>query len=95
MQDVKQRNEIILRAIEGKMERSLDCPLHGATTWSVQEQTTALPALDDPRMPPYFHAQSFPLAVVICDRCGYTFFVNLIRLGLAEELDLPEVVPSQ
>ena len=94
MQDVKQRNDTILRAINAKISRPLDCPLHGETTWSVQEQTTALPALDDPRAPVYFPTQSFPVAVVICDTCGYTFLVNLIKLGLAEELELPEAVRS-
>ncbi len=85
------QNEIILSALREKLgEGSLVCPISGPqTTWSVQRQTTVLPALDSPLDSVFLNNASFPFAVVTCDHCGYTFLVNLIKLGLAEQFQLP------
>ena len=66
---------------------TFDCPITGPTTWTVGGYTTALPALEDPVQSPTQHSPRIPLAVVMCDCCGYTFFVNLVLLGLMNGLD--------
>ena len=77
----------IIAALAEKMgdRRGLVCPISGPTTWTVGEYTTVLPAIKDSAKSSIQHARKIPLAVVMCDHCGYTFFVNLMLLGLARE----------
>ncbi len=82
----KDPQDQIIAALTKKMgTRELICPITGSTTWTVGEYTTVLPALEDPAKSSVHLARRIPLAVVMCDQCGYTFFVNLMLLGLGRE----------
>ena len=78
----------IIEAISRKIgDRKLVCPISGHTdSWGVDVHSTALPVANDPGIfiPP--GGPVFPMAVIICEECGYTFLMNLVRLGLASEL---------
>ena len=52
-----------------------------------------MPALDGPDESPLDAKTGFPLAVVTCTDCGFTYLVNLITLGVATDLNIP--VPPQ
>ena len=48
-----------------------------------------MPALDGPDESPLDAKTGFPLAVVTCTDCGFTYLVNLITLGVATDLNIP------
>ena len=84
--------ERIAEAIMGKLgTRRLVCPISGDNSpWEVNRFLSAHPAVGHPR-DPFPGKGSFPVAVLMCMDCGYEMFVNLIQLGLAEELEIPEM----
>lgn len=79
----------IIDAIKRKIgDRELVCPVSGHTdAWGVDTSSAALPAVDKPGafVPP--GGPVFPVAVIICEECGYTFLMNLVRLGITELSD--------
>ena len=81
--------DIILNAIESKLgDRALVCPISGdRVNWWVQEDIVVIPSArpSDPIVP---SGGAYSMAVVVCSHCGYTFFVNLVVLGIAEQLGL-------
>lgn len=82
---------VVVDAIQSKMGGNvLTCPVSGDAQWNLQEFQGALPATDQ------FHdvqaltemSRSFPLAVLVCETCGYSMMFNLFALGVGEELGL-------
>ena len=88
------KHERIVSAINEKLgSRKLMCPISGdQSSWIVNTSTTSVPAITNPSGPVRPNSPTFPLAVLICQHCGYTLFVNLIQLGLAAELGLSLLV---
>ena len=86
---VQEKADIILKAIGSKLgDRKLTCPISGEdVNWWVQEDIVAIPGvrLNEPIVP---SGGAYSMATVVCSDCGYTFFVNLVVLGIAEELGL-------
>ena len=91
-----QSQKLVLDAINEKLgNRRLSCPISGElASWSIHANSTIVPALDTPTTPVSSSSHSFPMAVVLCEHCGYTIFVNLIKLGIADQLGL-EIPPSE
>ena len=83
----------IVDALKSKMgERRTNCPISGDSNWQVQNKLANIPAADDPNAIGLGDA-AFPTAVLVCNTCGYTLFLNLYTLGIAEEFGLsPKVV---
>ena len=69
---------------------SLTCPLSGDTKWVLQTETVLLPLSSSPHDHPLSSKKALPLAVLTCETCGYTAFVNLIKLGLGDALNIQE-----
>ena len=92
MKDTKNIRDIIVDALNKKLgERQLACPVCGAkddNTWDVQAETTTLLAHEDPSEPTHTAKAAYPMAVLICRGCGYTALMNLIVLGVAEQLGI-------
>ena len=85
------KHQIITKAILEKLgPRALVCPISGETsTWDVLTNSTLLPAIDQPGMPPPLAVgPTFPLAVLMCKDCGYFMLFNLIVLGIADQLGI-------
>lgn len=86
---VHDKADIILKAIESKLgDRTMTCPISGdEVNWWVQEDIVAIPGvqLSEPIAP---SGGAYSMAIVVCSDCGYTFFVNLVVLGIAEQLGL-------
>ena len=84
------QHQRIVAAINEKIgERKLVCPVSGHTnSWEVSISSGDLPAVESPGTSAVPGGPAFPLAVVFCKECGYTFFMNLVTLGLAEELGI-------
>ena len=69
--------------LDGKWSNATRCPVCGRDDkwgtgdrlWHVKEAAIPI-AVDGPRM---------PLAAVICNNCGYTFFMNALLCGLVTE----------
>lgn len=81
--------DMVIKALTEKLgSAKLICPLSQDSNWEVQYSFAAVPAFNS-YPPPPVPEKSFPLAVLVCKTCGYTFFVNLITLGLADQLGLP------
>ena len=67
-------------------DRELVCPVSGHTdSWGVDVNSAALPVANDPGALLPLGGPYFPVAVIVCEECGYTFLMNLVKLGLAEE----------
>ena len=83
-------HQIIIQAIQGKLgSRTLVCPISGEdATWDVLTYSTLLPAVDQPGASVSLGAPAFPLAVLMCKDCGYFMLINLIGLGVAEQLSI-------
>ena len=79
---------IILRAIKSKLgKRALQCPISGEkANWQVENEIVSIRAVQ--LLPESPSKGTYPMATVICLHCGYTFFINLFVLGVAEQLDL-------
>jgi hypothetical protein len=84
------QHQKIVEAINKKVgDRKLECPISGHTdSWGVNISSASLPAVDVPGAYAVPGGPVFPVAVVVCQECGYTFFMNLVQLGLAEELGI-------
>ena len=83
-------HQSIIEAISQKIgDRKLVCPISGHTeSWGVDINRAALPVANEPGVfaPP--GGPFFPVAVIVCEECGYTFLMNLLKLGLADELGI-------
>lgn len=72
-------SETVIRFLQEKWTKP-ECPFHGKTEWQIDKIVgQVLP----------YHGGSlvvggavFPLVVVTCAQCGYTVFVNAIRVGV-------------
>lgn len=78
----------IIEAIRRKIgDRKLVCPVSGHTeAWGVDINSAALPVANEPGSLVAAQNGVFPVAVIVCEECGYTFLMNLLKLGLADEL---------
>lgn len=90
--DSNEVRHIILTALQDKLgTRRLACPFSGDgddVIWDVLPATTTLPSQEDPSAPSHMPESVYPMAAVTCRDCGYTMLVNLIVLGVAEQLGI-------
>jgi hypothetical protein len=85
---------MVIDAIRSKIGgRELTCPVSQDSQWEVQEYQGVLPATDQHNDPQALTEMSlsFPLAVLMCETCGYSMMFNLFALGLGEDLQLRRV----
>ena len=84
----------VIAAIAGNVgERELACTVCRNSGWDVQLYHGSLPAIDPSGEDFGRYAASFPMAVVVCETCGYTMMFNLFRLGIAERLGIYPASP--
>ena len=89
------RRRIYEAIVEKLGPRKLVCPISGEdSTWEINRYLSAHPALEHPTQFQLQATASFPVAVLMCQDCGYSLFINLIQLGLADELGIP-VIPDE
>ena len=84
---------MVVDAIQDKIGgHVLRCPVCQDTDWSVQEYLGVLPATDrfDDVQPLNDMSISFPLALLVCETCGYSMMFNLFALGVGEGLGLQQ-----
>ena len=87
-----EHQQLIIDAISERVgSRHLICPLCQNSQWLVQNRMVMLPLSDSSQAHPSESTTALPLAVVTCQSCGYTVFVNLIILGLGDALNIPEI----
>lgn len=83
---------IVLSAINEKLgPAGLICPLSHDNNWKIHRYFTTIPGFPTLRTNNPFEeapTRSFPFAVVTCETCGYTIFINLITLGVADKLGI-------
>ena len=82
---------VVVDAIQSKIGgRALTCPVSQDSRWEVQKYQGVLPATDqsDGVRPLTEMNRSFPLAVLVCETCGYSMMFNLFALGVGEDLGL-------
>ncbi len=86
------QQQLIIDAISSRLEtRDLVCPISGDSQWTVQDRVALAPLIDLPELNLRKSHRALPLAVLTCETCGYTTFVNLLQLGLGDALNLGEV----
>ena len=86
-----EHQQLILDAINERMRpASLTCPLSGDAQWTLQGEIVVLPMSSSPQDHPLSSKKALPLAVLTCETCGYTAFVNLFKLGLGDALNIQE-----
>lgn len=80
----------IIEAINRKIgDRKMVCPISGHTdSWGVDVNGAALPVANEPGVFVSPGGTVFPVAVIVCEECGYTFLMNLLKLGLADEISV-------
>jgi hypothetical protein len=62
------------------------CPLHGETKWIVGKYFAGIPVKDAEEA--RVHAGPFyPYVTFVCERCGYTMFINAVVMGLLKADD--------
>ena len=80
--------DLIISALTKKLgNERLICPLSQDSEWNV-EPSFATVFARTPEAPQLSSPDYFPFAVLSCKGCGYSFFVNLVHLGLAETLGI-------
>ena len=62
--------------------KTSECPFHGPTTWALGDVMAA--ALAYVPVGGQSINKVYPLVVLTCNTCGYTVFVNAIRIGLTQ-----------
>src|SRR5689334_8294351 len=82
------KDELLARVRERFQERApgARCPLCGSVHWTWNPELTAIAMSGTPNVYTAAPSQVMPVAALICDRCGNIHFVNLIPLGLLEEV---------
>ena len=81
----------VIEAIERKMGQGrLRCPVCEDVNWAVQEFPAILPATNafGVRQPLMEMRLSYPMAMVICQTCGYSMMFNLFALGVGEDIGM-------
>lgn len=85
MVEMTQIRQDIIEAINLKLgEENLTCHLCGGVVWTPPNIVT-LPEVvfeEGAVFKPVMTGQVVALAVLTCDRCGYTVSMNLVKLGL-------------
>lgn len=86
-----EHNDAILAAIKQKMgSRTMICPISGDNKWGVEPHLVFTPVSDNPQMIQIGGGPSLPLAVMTCQTCGYTVYLNVFKLGIAGLFGLEE-----
>ena len=89
--------KIVVDAINAKMGGNrLVCPLSGHSDWIVERyfgKMIAVETLSPQENEQY--SRRFPFVVLTCRICGFSFFVNVIRLGIAKELGIESAVEHE
>ena len=84
-----QQHSIVINAINERVgSRTIECLLCGSSQWVVQDRIANLALQDSPSGP---YTRSLPLACVMCQTCGFTFFVNVLILGVGQHLGIQAV----
>ena len=78
---------LIRVTLSERLRDSLVCPLSKDSDWEVQSRLAFLPAAHSGTLN---EVQLFPSAVLLCNTCGYLAQFNLFKLGITEQLGLPE-----
>ena len=78
LSDEQQRG--VMAWLEQHWTRPHDCPLHGPTTWEVSRVIAGAPVMAPDGG---FHLdRAYPTVPVTCAVCGYSIFINAVKLGL-------------
>ena len=85
MELTEEQQLTILDAVRAKSDgRTLTCPVSGDNDWQIQNRLAYL--LADANI--VGKSQLFPSVVMLCKSCGYTILLNVLVLGIADQLDL-------
>lgn len=57
------------------------CPVSGHNEWELNDTMVQLPAYSGGR-PLLAAAPTFPLILITCSYCGYTFFLSAVKVGI-------------
>jgi len=69
------------------------CPICRTNNWLLEKQYGSLPVFD--RQKPFYMAGPvYPLAVITCKTCGYTFYLNAMIAGFLKPPELPQATAS-
>lgn len=84
-----EHHQIIIDAVNEKSTgpRFL-CPISGDSNWGVSDTIAIVPTINTPDNISALPTTALPLAIMSCNTCGYSMFLNLIKLGLAERLGI-------
>ena len=81
----QEQKDTLLSTINEKLRpRGLVCPISGDQSWGVEAHLALVPVTDRTDVIQLGGGPSLPLAILTCRTCGYTIFINIIVLGLAD-----------
>ena len=85
MEITEEQKKIVQDAVLSKFGDDYPtCPISGDGNWSIQTRLAYIMA-----EPVSLSAsESYPSVVLICQTCGYTAFLNVFVLGIADHLEL-------
>lgn len=87
----KEVGEKILAAFRERLPETALCPLCHANKWELLDAFVAIVISYEP-LEVRTAGQVLPSAVLICNNCGNTHFLNLNVLGLSEILTPEEII---
>lgn len=82
----KQQSDAALKWLQQKWTQPRKCPICGDIDWGVNQVFQLLEYKDD-GIPIGFNIGVFPVTPVVCNKCGYTFFMNALRSGVVHKKD--------
>jgi transcription elongation factor Elf1 len=83
----REKQDKIIQALDGRLKGSLTCPLCGAQKWTIADGFVLVALEDDGSVAFHLGGPRLPSAAIICDNCGNTHLINLIKLNLGNLLD--------
>lgn len=84
-------NEKLLELVHSRLRERVPnlppCAICGTLSWAVQDSFVAVPVSEDPISFSGMAKTVLPSAVLLCNNCGNSHFLNLLALGLRPQLD--------
>jgi hypothetical protein len=84
----QQQSQRIIDAIERKFDPMPRCSACSQSEWTLANGAVALLLSESPQL---YHVggPTLPCAALVCNFCGNTLLLNLLRLGVGDLLDAP------
>ena len=89
---VEQKKDIQAR-LEKKWRTPKECPICHENQWALGDHIVAPPLYSQGNF--VIGGAAYPVAMLICENCGYTYFFNAVVLGMIPASGKPETTDAK